>query len=400
MFQMETSNASIQIQMMDIFIITTPTQSYDNLAVKSRRGVSLIQYLILQRGKPVPTQRLIRELWSEHRSDFPEAALKTMISRVRHMLREIDPLLADCIISGKSSYSWETQPGISVDVLRIMDIMDALEHNPEKEERVALTEELLELYQGDLYQSGDIASSSSQVNYLHMAYLNAVYQYIELLKADEEYNHICAVCKKAMTVDDLDEQLYIDLLNALVHLNRSQEALKEYRRAVKINKRYFNAPPGEALQEYYEKLQLESQTVQFNLDVIRNELMEDENDRRGPFICDYTAFREFYNIQMRNFERLGSTMFLAVIMVGDMNNAVIMEAGVAGLLEILKRNLRKGDIVTRFSENIVAMLLPTVNYSSGSMVMDRIEELFRTQYSQWDIPFHARIAPLGNVAHV
>ncbi len=381
--------------MMDDFIITTPTQVYDNLTAKSRRGVSLIQYLILQRGKPVSSQRLIRELWSEHRSDYPEAALKTMISRVRHMLREIDPSLADCIISGKSSYCWETQPGISIDVLRIMDILDILEHDPAPQDRAVLTDELLELFQGDLYQSGDIASSSSQVNYLHMGYLKAVYAYIEQLKNDEEFNHICKICKRAMTVDDLDEQLYIELMNAMVHLNRTADALKEYHRAVRINQRYYNAPPGEALQEFYEKLQTESYTVQLNLDMIRNDLMEDKNDRRGPFVCDYHAFKEIYNIQMRNIERLGSTMFLGVIMVGNMENAVSMEAGIAGLMEILKRNLRKGDIITRFSGNIIAMLLPTVNYTSGSIVMDRIEELFHAQYSQWDIPFHARIAPLG-----
>ena len=132
--------------------------------------------------------------------------------------------------------------------------------------------------------------------------------------------------------------------------------------------------------------------------MIRNELIEKEGERTGPFICDYRAFREFYNIQMRNLERLGSTMFLGVVMIGtpgETDDSVTRESGVAGLMEILRKNLRKGDIVTRYSENIVAMLLPTVNYGTGSMVMNRIEDLFRDVYPVGSVSFHARISPLG-----
>lgn len=67
----------------------------------------------------------------------------------------------------------------------------------------------------------------------------------------------------------------------------------------------------------------------------------------------------------------------------------------AGLQQILKSNMRKGDIITRFSDNIYAMLLPTVNYSSGNMVMERIENLYYREYSSLAISFFARISPLG-----
>ena len=139
-------------------------------------------------------------------------------------------------------------------------------------------------------------------------------------------------------------------------------------------------------------------TIRFNLDIIRNELLEKEGGTRGPFFCAYEVFKEVYNIYMRNLERLGSSMFLAVIMLGeagDKGNAVRRESCMAGLQEILKANMRKGDIITRFSDNIFAMLLPTVNYSTGSMVMERIEDLYYQEYAALAIKFFARISPLG-----
>ena len=51
--------------------------------------------------------------------------------------------------------------------------------------------------------------------------------------------------------------------------------------------------------------------------------------------------------------------------------------------------------MTRFADNVFAMLLPTVNYATGSMVTERIERLFYNEYPNRAIAFHARISPLG-----
>ena len=256
----------------------------------------------------------------------------------------------------------------------------------------------MDLYRGDLYLTGDLLNGQATFNWLHNEYLSAVYRYIELLKPTEEYTRICEVCRRAMRIDDLDEQLHIELMQAMANLNRSDEAAAEYRKLVKQSREYYDAEPSEELQACYENLAAAGNTLRFNLDIIRNELIEKEGGTRGPFFCEYEVFKEVYNIYMRNLERLGSSMFLGVIMLGeagDKGNSVRRESCMAGLQEILKTNMRKGDIITRFSDNIFAMLLPTVNYSTGSMVMDRIEQLYYQEYSALAFKFFARISPLG-----
>ena len=69
-----------------------------------------------------------------------------------------------------------------------------------------------------------------------------------------------------------------------------------------------------------------------------------------------------------------------------------------GLIEILKENLRKGDIITHFSPSVIALLLPTVNYRTGTMVLERIRQLFYKRYPNSDIPFHFRLGLLGKDA--
>ena len=63
--------------------------------------------------------------------------------------------------------------------------------------------------------------------------------------------------------------------------------------------------------------------------------------------------------------------------------------------EIMRDHLRRSDIVTRVGPTSYAMLLPTVNYSTGTMVMERIERVFYDEFPNRSVVLHSRIAPLG-----
>ena len=66
-----------------------------------------------------------------------------------------------------------------------------------------------------------------------------------------------------------------------------------------------------------------------------------------------------------------------------------------GLLNILRANLRKGDVITQFSPTTVAVLLPMVNYKTGDSVMDRVKRLFYRQFPNSSLLFDYRINPIG-----
>ena len=50
---------TIRIQLMDTFNVYINERKEEHLAKKSRKGVSLMQYLMLNRGQPVPNYRLL-----------------------------------------------------------------------------------------------------------------------------------------------------------------------------------------------------------------------------------------------------------------------------------------------------------------------------------------------------
>ncbi len=175
--------AKVTIRMMGLFTVEAADGIHEELMAKSRKGISLVQYLIFERGKPISSQRLIRELWSGSRNENPESALKTMVSRMRSMLSAISPELGNCIVSGQGTYRWQNQPGISVDALEIIDIFHALNKGVPDEEVLRKTDRLLDLFRGDLYLTGDFLGGQAIANWLHNEYLNAIYRMIRILKA-------------------------------------------------------------------------------------------------------------------------------------------------------------------------------------------------------------------------
>ena len=390
----------IRIQMMGTFTIYINESQADHLVNKSRKGVALMQYLILNHEQPVPNYRLLATLWSEEKSVNPENALKTLVSRMRALLNQISPGLGKAIVADRGAYHWELLPGMSADVYEIEDIFDALAASGEGEAAAQkdLYSRLMKLYVGDLLQDGEQNEwALARATTLHNKYMAAIYAYIELLKAEENYAEIADVCRAALDVDNFDDRLHMELMTALIKTNRTSEALVQYKHVMHLHYRYLGIQPSEDMQEFYKQIVHAGKTLEFNLESIRNELRE-SGDQRGAFVCEYAVFKEIFNLQMRNLERLGSTMFLAVIMVGSLNgqpmNPIKQDNIMTGLLEILRKNLRKGDTITHFAPTIFALLLPTVNYTTGNMVMERVKRLFYRRYPNSNVVFNYRVGPL------
>ena len=390
---------TIRIQMMDHFLIYLDEKKTDHLASKSKKGAALVQFLILNEGTPVPNRKLLATLWDEEKSTNPENALKTLVSRLRVLLNQIDPALGACVVSDRGAYHWQCPENMTIDLYEIDAIFTRLaEHGVPETEQSRLYNRLLEIYQGDLLQHSERNEwALAKATMLHSKYMAAIYAYIGLLKSTAQYGEIVGVCRRALDVDPFDDRLHMELMSALIKINRTGEALVQYKHVVQLNYRYLGIQPSEELQEFYKQIVSSGKTLDFNLESIRNELRE-SGEHRGAFVCEYAVFKEIFNLQMRNLERLGATMFLAIIMISPYNekeiNTMKQDSIMDGLLEILMQNLRKGDTITRFAPNIFALLLPTMNYDTGGMVLERIKRIFYRNYPNSNIVFNYRIGPL------
>ena len=392
---------SVRLQLMDRFVIYINENQVEYLSSKTRKGASLIEYLILNNGTSVPNYRLLSTFWQDKQTTNPENALKTLISRLRAMLNEMVPNLGRCIVADRGSYHWENMPGMSVDYYEIRELIDTLSHSKEnKQTQYEMYDRLLTLYCGDLLQSETSNEwVMSMATDLHESYVKTIYAYIDMLEADKDYERMIEVCRKTLDIDSFDDRLHMKLMTALVQTDRNSDALVQYRHAMQLNYRYLGVKPSDDLQEFYQKIRGTDKNIEYTMENIRRELLN-VSEQRGALVCEYSVFKEIFNLQIRNLERLGATMFLGVInidFIGDIQNGSIMSNNIMNiLLGVLEQNLRKGDTVSRFSPTTFALLLPTVNYTTGNTIMERVRQAFYNRCPNSNVSFTYRITPVSS----
>lgn len=396
----------IQIKMLGRFAILVDGTDVAPQLSKSKKGLSLLQYLLLQDGASVPNQQLYEVLWPSEESSNPESALKTLISRMRTILAKHSETLSRCIVTDRGSYRFNTTLGIDVDLYEFRRLSATL--LPKKAfaaEDGPLYARVIHLYRGDLLSDGSVQENWATAYHveLHEAYLKLVYRYVQWLEEQENYDEITYVCRKALEVDAFDEQMHLALMNAMLKRGSINEALMQHKHATEIYYKYLGIQPTEAIQEFYKKIISADRSLDESLSYICDELKTGSKNV-GAFVCEYAIFKEIFNLQVRNLERMDLSVYVMLVMLRDVDGNAIeplkLNNLMNGLQEILKQNLRKGDVVSQFSASQFALLLPMDIKDSGAVVMERIKRAFYRQYPRSNVILSYRISDLDKVEEI
>ena len=245
---------SVYIQMLGKFMIRVGDRTIDRLAARSPKGISLVEYLILQ-GSFVSRQQLFSEFWPHCASvGCLNSALKTLVSRTRSLLNGACPGLGACIVTEQNGYRWQNFPGLKTDVEEMIALLRETKKNISFLRRKIIMQRLLKLYTGDLFLTGDMNSGVLLSGWLHQAYIGAVYAYVDQLFQRENYAQVCGVCRAALRADDLDDRLNLHMMRAMMELNQNKNAIAEYRRVARRRRRDLDEAPSEEMQALYHQM--------------------------------------------------------------------------------------------------------------------------------------------------
>lgn len=396
----------IQIKMLGRFSIIVDGVDIAGQLSKSKKGLSLLQYLILQKGASVPNQQLYEVLWPSEASSNPESALKTLISRLRSILSKYSDELSRCIVTDRGSYRFNTALGLDVDLYEFERIQESLAQKKTiEEEDWPIYEHAVAIYTGDLLAEGNWQESWATPYHieLHGNYLKLIYRYIDELEQLEKFEEIIYVCRKALEIDSFDEKLHISLMNAMLKRGSINEALMQHKHATEIYYKYLGMQPTEGIQEFYKKIISADKSLDESLSMICDEL-QTASKNVGAFVCEYAIFKEIYNLQVRNLERVDMKVYVMLVMLrgvdGKQVEPIKLNNMMNGLQEIMRTSLRKGDVVSQFSASQFALLLPMQAKENGALVMERIKKGFYKRYSRSNVILSYRISNLDKLSEI
>ncbi|MEA5051793.1 MAG: winged helix-turn-helix domain-containing protein [Oscillospiraceae bacterium] len=365
----------------------------------SKKKIALLEYLILQWNRPVPAPELFETIWPLEDNTNPENALKTLVSRLRKDLSAYDA--ADLVATRAGAYMWNTEADCDIDLHEFESLCVELLSCPALDDEArAKFSRMLGLYEGDLMTNSDKESwVVSRSVYYHDLYLKTIYRYIELLRGEKAYETICDVCRTALAIDAFDSVLSLELTGALTMLGKRRDAASQYDYASDLRyTQYGGERSPEEVRQLYQRILADRREADAGISDILADLTSANTIAQGAFVCDYAIFRDIYQLNMRNLQRLNIPVFVALTTLNCADDRavepLVLHKVMGELQEIMRTSLRCGDTVSRYSPNQFALLLPAVNFDTGKLVLERIKKQFYQQNPSARFVFNYRLVPV------
>lgn len=352
---------------------------------RSQKIWNVLSYLIVHRDRNVPQSEFIEQFWPDENSSNPVNALKTLLYRVRAMLEPLFGADIDPILSQRGSYSWNRAIECSVDADEFERLCQkAAEARLSDEKRMELYRRADALYRGDFLPklSNELWTIPITARY-HNLYLKSVKEFAALLEKHEAFEEMAAVCMRASLIDQLDEEIHILIVRALLRQGKDAAALAHYESATDLLYRNLGVRPSQELRALYTEIMAVEKGLETDLEVIQGDLRE-AAARPGAFVCEYGFFKEAYRLEARRAARSGQSVHVGLITVSLPDGGVpalnVLGATMDQLLQVMVGNLRRGDVVSKYSGAQFVVMLPAANFEDSTMVMERIVSAFYRQH--------------------
>lgn len=350
---------------------------------RSQKLWSVLAYLLVHRSRVIPQAEFIEEFWPDDHSSNPANALKTLLYRIRSILEPVFGSDQQPILSQWGAYFWNPNLPCSLDTDRFEALCLQAGSESASDRRIAFYREAISLYRGDFLPKlgGYLWVVPLQAHY-NSLYLTAVKNLANLLEIGGGFDEMAELCAYAIRLNRLDEQLHLLYIRALMRQGKTSAALAHYEETTDLLYRNLDVRPSEELRALYSELMKSEQALETDLAVIQDDLKETVA-RPGAFVCQYGFFREIYRLEARRCLRDGTCIHVALITISLPGGGVpalnLLGDAMDRLQDVLVQNLRRGDVVSKYSGAQFVVMLISANLEDSAMVMSRIATAFSRQ---------------------
>ena len=343
----------------------------------TRKTKLFLCYLILNKNRSVSHKELFELLWSGEEYANPGTALRTLLYRYRALV-ELEKVteLYDSIKSSRGCYQWNQELNISIDIYDFESYsMIGLNETMSLEKRRECLTEAISLYKADLLpESASEHWVVAKAAHYRELYIKDVLAYITILKSEGSKKQALELCTRAR--ETIGYNTLLEFEETLLTDGQQSEKTVQYERMMAFTKQ--NERDIEAAKKILE--------VKDNVDT--------------AFVCDFDMLKEIYHLQSRLLERTGSTMFLTILSLGSNQEKELPtlknEKVISAMLECLKKELRCGDTICRYSDNQIIVMFPADSYEDAQKIIERIKHSYLKSYTREDCMVVYQIKPLRN----
>ncbi|WP_312832783.1 AfsR/SARP family transcriptional regulator [Sedimentibacter saalensis] len=371
----------LYINTLGEFDIKANGQSVLKESSRTYRIYKLFEYFLTFRNKKLLPDTIIDNLLSESDSDDPKNMLRTQIFRLRKIIKMLLPDGIDVekyininFTNGYYCLEIGEDTVVDIDEFERLILTGDAERAKNANNAIELYEEAISLYKG-LYLS-DNAYEVWLVptrNYYQRLYLKTLFKLFELLKEKGEYEEIIAVCEKALLSEPYEEEIHINLMEAMLSLGQSKAAMNHYEYALNLMEREMDAKPSNRFMDLQKKIRNNShRNTDIDMSSIKMQLEDDTEN--GAMHCNFEYFKFLFNLQKNKSIRNNEYDYLCII---NFNTRSMHDHDSLANISrewamLLRTTLRKGDVFTFWNDSQILIMLHDVRGDGVSIIENRI----------------------------
>lgn len=391
-------DATIQVQMLGSFTLRWGDTERP-VSSRSRKLCLMLAYLICQRHRPVPYEELSQVL-GEKKPGTPHSlsAIKALLHRAR---ANLDGLEAHCgqppILNRERFCQWNPDIPLTLDIETFSRLCQTAQEAQKEEVQLRLYWNALGLYHGDFLPTLQRSAwAAEQAESLHRQYHHAVLATLPQLAAIACWRETAQLSAAALALEPQDETLCRWQLEALLQLDRPQEAALAYEHFHQQLLAVEGVLPSDPLRDLYRKARQDQDPRSLTPDNLLERLQEPPCP--GALLCDFDAFRAICYSAARMAGRSGAPVHLLLLSItaekGEPLSRFSLDRAMDNLQGIILNCLRRGDAVARSSADQFVLLLPQASAENSNMIERRIRRAFTRQFPHSPAMLHSFVQPL------
>lgn len=381
---METPEISkVSVQMFEDLVLHYEENVVSSHDFHSDKIAKLLVYFLMNHNRIIEGSELCDFLWQKGESNNPVGALKNLVYRLRGILKETLHR-DDFIVTKRGAYSWNPNIPCALDIDCFETSFNIAKVTRDKDEKREHLENCIKLYKGPFLPKlrGDHVILTS-ATYYQSLYHSIIKDLSAIYDQEHLYDEIEELCNRALKFEALDEKIHYYLIKSYLCQGKKKLAMRHYKQTVEMLYSQLGIQPDAELRNLYQEMLKDQKEQEMDLKKIQNNIQA-EDAPNGAYYCEYGVFQNIYSLQARQAKRFGISVYCGLITVKPLVNLPkgseiylnLIDRAMKSLQHILSISLRSGDVISRFSTTQFIILLPTCNYDTGIMVMNRINENF------------------------
>lgn len=392
----------VRINLMGTFQISSGDVTLNEKDIRSVRGIKLLTFLVLNRKRIVTIQELeeflIRQE-TERNFENADGYVKNLIYRVRKILKVIGPYTY--IITGYKNYAWNPEIPVIVDVEIFKQQYENARNCPDLEQKKILYKELLYSWRPLTGILTDEYWMMGIDTYYTSVFLEAVKNLAGILEKENKYKELVQLCRYAMPVEPLDEDIRFWLIKTLILQKKTGEALKEWENARRVWKKQLQGYFPERLNSLYKEIISSSISNEPDPMKILRSLMKFAREKRGGRYCAQEIFEQLclFLIGRSKGSENGEYLILFTLAVSDWGKQEKKQEFTLKnvrnkFVDILLKDLEHGDVFTELGTRQFAVLPAERSEKKCEQIAERLIEEFKTSYPSGNVNISYKIINL------